>query len=237
MPLGSWIYNKGENEIMNIVVIGGGKVGYYLAKTLVSYHHKVSVIEKQRVNCEKVANELNISVFQGDATKIDVLKNAETSKADILIAVTGQDEENLIVCQLAKNNFRVEKTIARVNNPKNINVFLKLGVDIPVSSTTIITDLIEQEVDYAGMKTLTSVKNNKIVVSEIQITKNSPVFNRRVKDIRIPKDCQLVSVIKNDEVLRPGEHLVLLEGDSVIVVSDSESKKDLRDLFVGEPED
>ena len=222
---------------MNIVVIGGGKVGFYLAKTLVSFQHKVSVIEKQRMNCEKVANELNISVFQGDATKIDVLKNAETSKADILIAVTGQDEENLIVCQLAKNNFRVEKTIARVNNPKNINVFLKLGVDIPVSSTTIISDMIEQEVDYAGMKTLTSVKNNKIVVSEIQITKNSPVFNRRVKDIRIPKDCQLVSVIKNDEVLRPGEHLVLLEGDSVIVVSDSESKKDLRDLFVGEPED
>ncbi len=222
---------------MNIVVIGGGKVGFYLAKTLVSFQHKVSVIEKQRMNCEKVANELNISVFQGDATKIDVLKNAETSKADILIAVTGQDEENLIVCQLAKNNFRVEKTIARVNNPKNINVFLKLGVDIPVSSTTIISDMIEQEVDYAGMKTLTSVKNNKIVVSEILITKNSPVFNRRVKDIRIPKDCQLVSVIKNDEVLRPGEHLVLLEGDSVIVVSDSESKKDLRDLFVGEPED
>lgn len=219
---------------MNIVVIGGGKVGYYLAKTLLSFHHKVSVIEMKRDTCQKVADELNIPVFNGDATKIDVLKNADMAKADIAIAVTGQDEENLIACQLAKNNFRVAKTIARVNNPKNTSVFLRLGVDIPVSSTTVITDLIEQEVDYAGMKTLTSVKNNKIVVSEIEIRRNSPVFNKKVMDIKMPKDCQLVSVIKNDELMKPGEHLVLLEGDSVIVVSDSENKKDLRDLFVGD---
>ena len=219
---------------MNVVIIGGGKVGYYLAKTLLSFHHKVSVIEMNRNLCQKLADELNIPVYHGDATKIDVLKNAETSKADVLIAVTGQDEENLIACQLAKNNFRVEKTIARVNNPKNTNVFLKLGVDIPVSSTTIITELIEQEVDYAGMKTLTSVKNNKIVVSEIEIKRDSPVLNKKVHEIDMPKDCQMVSVIKNEEVLRPGEDCVLLEGDSVIVVSDSENKKNLRDLFVGE---
>lgn len=222
---------------MNIVVIGGGKVGYYLAKTLLSYHHKVSVIEMKMEICQRVADELNIPVYHGDATKIDILKNADTAKADIVIAVTGQDEENLIACQLAKNNFRVEKTIARVNNPKNTSVFLKLGVDIPVSSTTVIADLIEQEVDYSGMKTLTSIKNNKIVVSEIEITKNSPVFNRRVKDVKMPRDCQLVSVIKNNEVTRPGEHLVFMEGDSVIVVSDSENKKHLRDLFVGERPD
>lgn len=219
---------------MNIVIIGGGKVGYYLAKTLLSFRHKISMIEVNREACRKVADELNIPVYHGDATKIDILKNAEAAKADIVIAVTGQDEDNLIVCQLAKNNFRVGKTIARINNPKNVNVFLKLGVDIPVSSTMIITDLIEQEVDYAGMKTLTSIKNNKIVVSEIVIKSTSPVFNKRVMDIKMPKDCQLVSVIKNEEVLQPGEHLVLLEGDSVIVVSDSENKQHLRDLFVGE---
>jgi len=219
---------------MNIVIIGGGKVGYYLAKTLLSFDHKISVIEMKRELCEKLADELNIPVYHGDATKIDILKNAETSKADVLIAVTGQDEENLIACQLAKNNFRVEKTIARVNNPKNTNVFLRLGVDIPVSSTTVITDLIEQEVDYAGMKTLTSIKNNKIVVSEIEIRKTSPVLNSIVTEIKMPKDCQLVSIIKNNDVLRPAEHLALMEGDSVIVVSDSESKEELRDLFVGE---
>lgn len=219
---------------MNIVIVGGGKVGYYLAKTLLSFRHKVSIIEMQRSLCEKLADELNIPIFHGDATKIDILKNAETAKADILIAVTGQDEENLLACQLAKNNFRVEKTIARVNNPKNTNVFLKLGVDIPVSSTKVITDLIEQEVDYAGMKTLTSIKNNKIVVSEIQIKKTSPVYGKKVMEIEMPSDCQLVAVIKEEEVLKPNENLELLEGDSVIAVSDSEDLDLLRDLFVGE---
>jgi len=204
---------------MNVVIVGGGKVGYYLTKTLLTYHHKISVIELKRNICEKIANELNIPVYNGDATKIDILNNADTSKADIFIAVTGLDEENLIACQLAKNNFRVGKTIARVNNPKNINVFRTLGIDIPVSSTTIIADLIEEEIDYAGMKTITHIKNEKIVISEIEIKKNSPVFNKKVRDIKMPKDCMLVSLIKNDSVLRPAENLVLLEGDSVIVIS------------------
>lgn len=218
---------------MNIVIIGGGKVGYYLAKTLLSYHHKVKIIELKRSICEKVADELNIPVYNGDATKIDILREAGTTEADVFIAVTGLDEENLIACELAKNNLRVGKTIARVNNPKNAKVFHTLGVDFPVSSTTLIADLIEEEVDYAGMKTLTNIKNNKIIISEISITKNSPVFNRKIMDVKMPKDCLLVSVIKNEEVFKPGENLVLLEGDSVIVISNMENKKYLRDTFVG----
>ena len=220
---------------MNIVIIGGGKVGYYLAKTLLSYHHKVKIIEIKRNICVKIADELNIPVYNGDATKVDILKNAEVSKADIFIAVTGLDEENLIACQLAKNNLRVPKTIARVNNPKNDKVFRSLGVDIPVSSTTIISDLIEEEVDYAGMKTIKNIKNNKIIISEIEIKNNSPVFNKKVKEIKIPKDCMLVSVIKKEEVFRPSDNLVLLEGDSVIVISDLENKRLLKNLFVGDP--
>ncbi|MBK5246927.1 MAG: NAD-binding protein [Peptostreptococcaceae bacterium] len=218
---------------MNIIIIGGGKVGYYLAKTLLSYHHKVKVIELKKTICEKIANELNIPVYNGDATKIDILKDAGAANADVFIAVTGLDEENLIACELAKNNLNVRKTIARVNNPKNAKVFHTLGVDFAVSSTTLIANLIEEEVDYSGMKTLTNIKNNKIIVSEIEIQKTSPVFNKKVKDIKIPKDCLLVSVIKKEEVLRPSENLVLMEGDSVIVISDFEDKKLLRKIFIG----
>lgn len=220
---------------MNIVIVGGGKVGYYLAKTLLSFHHKVKVIEKKRNICEKIADELNIPVYCGDATKIDILKNAEVSKADIFIAVTGLDEENIITCQLAKNNFRVGKIIARVNNPKNAKVFRLLGVDIPVSSTTIIADLIEEEVDYAGMKTIRNVKNERIIVSEIEIKNSSPVFNKKLKDIKIPKGCMVAAIIKNGEVLKPGDNLVLLEDDLLIVLSDPEYKSKLRDLFLGTP--
>lgn len=220
---------------MNIVIVGGGKVGYYLSKTLLSYHHNVKLIEIKQSICEKVADELNIPVYNGDATRVDILKNADVGKADIFIAVTGLDEENLIACQLAKNNFRVDKTIARVNNPKNANVFRTLGVDIAVSSTTIIADLIEEEIDFAGMKTIKIINNSKLIISEIEVNKNSPVFNKKIKDIKVPKDCMLVSVIKNDEVLRASDHLVLLEGDSVIVISNFKNKRNLRDTFVGNP--
>jgi trk system potassium uptake protein len=218
---------------MKIVIAGGGKVGFYLAKTLLSYRHDVQIIEIKRDRCEKIADKLNIPVHNGDATKINILRSSEAEKADIFIAVTGLDEENLIACQLAKNNLQVKKTIARVNNPQNRRIFRELGVDIAVSSTDIIADLIEEEIDYSGMKTLTSIKNNKIIISEIEIKKTSPVFNKKVMDIKIPKDCLLVSVIKGEEVLRPSSNLVLLEGDSVIVASDAENKKYLRDIFVG----
>jgi trk system potassium uptake protein len=218
--------------MMNIVIVGGGKVGYYLAKTLLSYKHKITVIEPQKELCEKVADQLNISVVNGDGTSIEDLSSCGTGHADIFIAVTGRDEDNLIACQLAKRNFGVKRTIARVNNPKNITVFERLGVDMAVSSTSIIADLIEQEVDYAGMKTLLKLKNGKIVLSEILITTNSPVCNASLKDIAIPRDCILISVIRDEEVIIPNGFTVLHEGDYVIAVSSQEDQQELRDYFL-----
>jgi len=217
---------------MYIIIAGGGKVGYYLAKTLLSYKHDVAVIEPQKDLCEKIANELNIIVCNGDATTIDKLVELDASKADIFIAVTGRDEDNLIACQLAKRNFGIKRTIARVNNPKNIQVFEKLGVNIAVSSTSIIADLIEQEVDYNGMKTLMKLKNGKIILSEIVIAEQSPVCNRSLKDINLPKDCILISVIRDEEVIIPNGFTVLQANDFVIAVSSQEDQEKLKDYFL-----
>lgn len=217
---------------MNIIIVGGGKIGYYLTKTLLSYKHKVVVIEPLKEVCEKLANQLNIPVCVGDGTNIDNLDEVNASTADILIAVTGRDEDNLIACQLAKSNFGIRRTIARVNNPKNIQVFEMLGVDIAVSSTSIIADLIEQEVDYSGVKTLTKLKNNKIVLSEIQISESSPVCNKSLKDIDLPKDCILVSVIRDEEVIIPNGSTILQQNDYVIAVSSGEDQERLRNYFI-----
>lgn len=217
---------------MFIVIAGGGKVGYYLSKTLLSYKHKIVVIEKQKELCEKIANELNIPAVTGDATNIDLLSSVNVDKANIFIAVTGKDEENLIACQLAKTNFGVRRTIARVNNPKNIKVFERLGVNTAMSSTSIIADLIEQEVDYAGIKTLMKLKSDKIVISEIVISSNSPVCNQSLRDLEMPGDCILISVIRNDEVIIPNGFTVLHCGDYVIAVSSQENQKALRDFFI-----
>lgn len=218
---------------MFIVIAGGGKVGYYLTKTLLSFRHKVTVIEPNPDLCGKLANELNISIINGDGTDIDYLAEADADKAHIFIAVTGKDEDNLIACQLAKSNFGVARTIARVNNPKNIQVFERLGVDIAVSSTSIIADLIEQEVDYSGMKTLMRLKSGKLVLSEILINKNSPVCEKSLKDVNLPKDCILISVIRDEEVVIPNGYTVLHEGDYIIAVSSQEDQQELKDFFIG----
>lgn len=217
---------------MYIVIVGGGKIGYYLAKTLLPYKHKIAVVERQRDLCTKIANELNISVINGDGTNIDNLSEVDTNKADVVIAVTGKDEDNLIACQLAKRSFGVKRTIARVNNPKNITVFERLGVDIAVSSTSIIADLIEQEVDYSGMKTLSKLKSGRVVLSEIIIKSSSPVCNKSLKEIDIPRDCILVSVIREEEVIIPNGFTVLKEGDHIITVSSQEDQQELKEYFI-----
>ncbi len=218
---------------MNIVIAGGGKIGYYLAKTLMPYKHKVSIIEIKKELCEKIANELNVPVMHGDGTRLDDLADSGIRAADIFIAVTGRDEENLIACQLAKKSFGVKRTIARVNNPKNIQVFETLGVDIAVSSTSIIADLIEQEVDYSGMKTLMKLETGKVVLSEIAIMETSPVAGRSLKEIEFPRDCILVSVIRGEEVIIPNGFTVLKSGDYVIAVSSREKQQELKRYFIG----
>jgi len=218
---------------MYIIVAGGGKLGYYLIKTLLSYKHKVVVIESKVELCEKLANELNIPAFNGNATDLDILTQVEAEKADTFIAVTGKDEDNLIACQLAKRNFGVKRTIARVNNPKNIEVFQKLGVDFAVSSTSIIADLIEQEVDYTGMKTLMKLRSGKLVLSEITINENSPVVNKSLKDIKIPKDCIIISLIRDEEVIIPNGFTVVRDKDYIITVSSKEDQEELKEFFLG----
>jgi len=218
---------------MFIVAAGGGKLGYYLVKTLLPFKHKITLIEPKLDVCEKIANELNIMVINGDATKIDDLSKAETDKADIYIAITGRDEDNLISCQLAKKNFGVKRTIARVNNPKNIAVFEKLGVDIAVSSTSIIADMIEQEVDYSGIRTLMRLKNGRVVISEMQASKDSPVCNRSLKEINLPKGCIVISVIRDGEVIIPNGKTVILEGDYIVAVSSEKDQQKLREYFIG----
>lgn len=218
---------------MYIVIIGGGKIGYYLTKTLMPYKHRICILEQDKDLCRKIANELNISVVNGDGTNIDDLNEVDVAKANTFIAVTGKDEENLIACQLAKRNFGVKRTIARVNNPKNIKVFQQLGVDIAVSSTSIIADLIEREVDFAGIKTLVNLKSGKVAMSEIFIDEKSPVINQSLKELDIPKDCILISVIRDEEVIIPNGFTVLNAGDHVIAVSSGENQQQLKNFFVG----
>ncbi len=217
---------------MYIIVVGGGKVGFHLAKILLSYKHNVVVIETHPGLCERVANQLNVSVCNGDGTTIDKLNEVNASKADILVATTGRDEDNLIACQLAKNYFKVKRTISRVNNPKNICIFEKLGVDLAVSSTSIIADFIEREIDYQGIRTLTSLKSGRIIISEIQVSECAGICGKSLKDVKLPVDNILISVIRDEEIIIPNGFTVIQKGDIVLIASSDKDQEKLKKYFI-----
>ena len=189
---------------MFLIIVGGGKVGYYLAKTLAQLKHKITVIETDKEACMNIANttsNLDISVINGDGTNIDFLIDADIESADALIAVTGRDQDNLIACQVAKRNFNVKKTIARVNNPKNIKIFEKLGVDSTVSATSFIVDIIESEVFITGIKSLITIGN--VSINEIKLMPDYHSINKQIKELDFTKDCIVISIIRGSDVIIP----------------------------------
>jgi len=203
-----------------IIVIGGGKVGYYLAKTLAQLKHKITVIETDKALCMHIANttsNLDISVINGDGTSVNYLIDADIESADALIAVTGKDQDNLVACQLAKKRFSIKKTIARVNNPKNIKIFEKLGVDSAVSSTSSLVDIIEREVFISGLKSLTTIGN--ISINEIKLQSKFSSIDKQIKNLKIPEGCIIISIIRNNQLMIPSGSTILHKDDELIVVS------------------
>ncbi len=216
---------------MKVVIVGGGKVGYYLSKAMVERGHDVRLIEKERAVCEHIANELDIIVICGDGTSIEMLEQAGTHDADCFIAVSGNDEDNLIACQLAKAKFNVKKTIARSNNPKNIEIMAKLGIDIPISSTGIITNLIEHEISVSGIKYIASIIEGQAELYEIQLKENSGCHNAKISSIDLPKTCSITAIIRKDKVIIPRGDTVLKGGDTVIVLSALRDPNKIEEYF------
>jgi len=205
---------------MNLLIIGGGKVGYYLTKALAELKHKITVIEKNKELCMNIVNtagDLDVNVINGDGTSMNYLIDAGIESSDALIAVTGMDQDNLIACQIAKKKFNIKKTIARVNNPNNIKIFEKLGVDSVVSSTATIVDIMEKEVFLSGFRSLLTIGD--IAINEIQLQEGYHSINKKVKELNIPKDCIIISIIRDDKVIIPGGSTTLLLGDELIAVT------------------
>ena len=215
---------------MKIIIVGGGKLGYYLARNMIDMDHDVKLIEKDKAKCIKIANDLDAEIICGDGTEIEVLANANTSKADCFIAVTGKDQDNLVACQLAKKKFMVSQVIARANNPRNLEALRKLGVDNAVSSTEIITKLIEQEIESVGLHLLASLRG-KASICTMTIPKHSTINGLALKDITLPKSSLIVSLLRNDELIIPQGDTVIYRGDEVIAVCETDSQKKLMKVF------
>jgi trk system potassium uptake protein TrkA len=222
-----------EQKTMYIVIVGAGKIGYFLAKRLCASRHTVSIVEKDRQVCEDIAKKLELLVVNGDGCDPEILEEAGVRRADVVAAVTGDDEDNLIICQLAKELFNIRRTIGRVNNPDNERVFAELGIDVPVDATMIIGKIIEEEVSFSDFVNLMSFKRGKLAIVRVDLSEDSPVINKEIKDIVLPQDSVLVSILRGEEVVVPKGNTVLQAGDDIIALTKVGNESQLLNLLLG----
>lgn len=213
---------------MRAIIIGGGKVGYFLVKTLLERKMRVTLIEKDKDRAEQISRELDIDVLWGDGSDLSLLQEANINECELVAAVTGSDEENLVVCQIVKLSFNNTKTIARINNPKNIKMFRQLGVDKTVCSTEVIANLINAEMVSDGIKIIQTFEMGSMLLAEINISKKHKWLNQEIKDIIIPRNLVVVSILRNDEVIYPKGDTLLHEEDKVVFVCDKETISGLK---------
>jgi trk system potassium uptake protein TrkA len=219
---------------MYIIIVGGGRIGYYLAKVLLDEGHEILVVEKQANICEAFVEEMGSVCFRGDGCEAATLTEIGTGRADMFIAVTGDDEDNLVACQVAKYKFKVPRTIARLRNPQNKALFKKLGVDVPVSSTDIILEHIEEEVPTHPLIHLRTIRDEGLEIVEVKIPAGSTTIGKAVSDLPIPEGSTLFLLLrKQQNPIIPKANTTLQVEDLIIAVTTLESEEALRTALTG----
>jgi trk system potassium uptake protein TrkA len=214
-----------------IIVVGAGKVGWNLARELLEKEHEVTVIESDRRRYLTVEQELEHNVSYGDASELWVLERAGIQRADMVIAVTGDDEDNMLICQVAREKYEVERIIARVNNPRNKSHFDLLGIKPSVSATDLILRLLEHEVPEYGLVHLLDLQEEQLEIIEMLLGKDCGVTGRRVGDLEMPEGSLLISILRKGKGFVPGPDTVLEVGDEVLAVLDPGHEEQLKVLF------
>ena len=219
---------------MYIIIIGGGKVGFYLAKALLNEGHEVLVLEKDASRTDFIHNELGSVCIRGDGSEVITLTEVGTGRANMFIAVTGEDDDNLVACQIAKHKFNVPRTIARISNPKNETIFKKLGIDVTISSTNIILEYIEQEVPTHPLTHLLNIGDSGLEVVEVKVPPKSPTVGKKVKELSLPAGSILSLIIRPQEKPQvPTAETIIRAEDQIIAVTTPETEATLRTVLRG----
>jgi trk system potassium uptake protein TrkA len=219
---------------MYVVVIGGGNVGYYLTKELLAAGHEVVMIEKDPDRARLIADELGSFVVPNVGGEGLSQSEAGMGRADVMAAVTGDDEDNLVACQVAKMKFNVPRSIARVNNPKNEALFRQLAIDETVSPTRAILGVIEHEIPIHDLLHLAELDRGELQIVEAQLDASSPVLGRALRDLQLPEDSYVVVLVRGERALPARPETRLVNGDKLLAVTSSEHEAELRNLLIGE---
>ncbi|MDP2211886.1 MAG: NAD-binding protein [Candidatus Aquicultor sp.] len=218
---------------MYILIAGAGQVGRFLALSL-EETYSIGLIDLDEANLETVKNMPNIATYTGDATSPADLETAGILKADIVVAVTGDDEDNLVISQLAKEVYKTPRVIGRINDPRNQWLFdEKWGVDVAVSSPQIILQLISEELSLSDVVTLLKLKVGKLSLVEVTVSPTSPAHDKKVKNIGFPRNAVAVALLRDTSVIVPHGETTIRAGDSVLLVTRPELEQDIRRIFVG----
>jgi len=219
---------------MYVSGIGGGRLGYNLLKELLNEGHEVLCLEKSDRICKNIIEEMGSVCYRGDGCEAATLAEVGTGRADMLVAVTGDDEDNLVACQVAKHIHNVPRTIARIRNPQNEELFKKLGVDVTVSATNIILEALERDVPTHPLTNLLTIEEKGLVVVDVKISPESTTVGKTVKELSLPKESKLALIIPHEGSAHvPAANTILRAGDQIIAVTPPESKQALKAALRG----
>lgn len=219
---------------MFIVIAGAGRLGLLLAKKLKEDKHQLCIVDKSEMVCNSLAEELKgVLIIQGDATDPEILKQAKIEKADVLVSTTSSDEDNIIICDLAKELFVIKRTVSRVNDPKHMPLYKYMGVDVPIDSTSIMARIVEEEASFSDVMNLLSIKKGRLSVVRVDIPKEAPVVEKNLKDISLPSNSVLISIIRGAEIIVPSGRTKILADDEIIAVTLIDNEKALIQSLIG----
>jgi len=219
---------------MYAIIAGGGKVGFFLARELIEQGHEVLIIENVGERAEFISNELGNVVLRGNADEASTLAEAGAERSDVVVAVTGDDEDNLVICQVAKKRFGSQRTIARINDPRNEGIFRVLGIDATVNATQMMLSVLEQEIPHANLVPLLRLRNTDVEVVEAVLDQRSRVTGTALRHVDLPPESTIAVVIRDGSAFFPNGSTVLQPGDEVVALTRSTHEPRLRSLFFRE---
>lgn len=221
---------------MKVVIAGAGKVGLFIAMDLQSSGHDVTLMELDYDLADRTQTETGLRVLAGDACEVDNLQRAGVGEADVMVAATGDDKDNLVVSLLAKTEFAVPRVVARVNHPKNHWLFNESwGVDVSVSTPQLLTGVVEEAVTVGSLVRLLQLEQGEANLVEVTLAEDSPAATRSIADLRLPRDASFVAIIRKGHVVVPRGDTVLAAGDEVLALVTTGSQEEVRALLVAPP--
>ncbi len=219
---------------MKVIIIGQGKLVYFLAKQFISKGYYLTIINQDMAEATALSRQLKATVMVGDGSNPLVLKEAGAYRADVLLSLTSQDEDNLVACQIAKKRYGVPRTIALVNDPEHQQVFEQLGITVAFSPIELLANLIEQQTDFEELKNLIPVAEGKVTVAEIALNHDSPAVGKTLQELELPPGTLIGCILREGEVIVPSGWTSLQVADRLILIAQPEHYGQFLRILTGE---